>query len=412
VCDEEVPTVERHPVLRAVHEIDQSLKDITDVPVEFLSTTEKREALLAAQKAATQLESLRMRLMAASSDVADDEGVRDIATWLSLRAHTDRAGTARLLRLAQALDTRWLQVGEALRDGRVTVDQAEVIVRALNALPKDLGPELVERAEARLVTDAEDFGPRELRVLGRRILDVIAPEIGEDAERKALEAEEEHARRTTSLTTQRYGDGSTLIRIKVPDAGADRLVTYLDAFASPRQPGFDHEASHDQRLGQAFCSLLEHLDPAQLPQHGGDATTVLVTIDLATLRDGLGTATLGADTQITAGEARRLACTAKIIPVVLGANSEVLDLGRARRLYNGPQRKALNLRHRHCRAEGCTIPATWCEAHHAGQPWAHGGKTDLADAQLLCAWHHHRAHDDRYSVKTLPNGDVRFHKRT
>ena len=404
--------VDRHPALRAVDELTRALKDVRDLPVEFMSTDERREALLQATVAEAQLESLRMRLMAASSDVADDEGVRDIATWLSLRAHTDRAGTARLLRLAQALDTRWQQVAEALRDGRVSVDQAEVIVRALNALPRDLSADHVERAEARLVADADDFGPRELRVLGRRILDVIAPEIGEDAERKALEAEEEHARRTTSLTTQRYGDGSTLIRIKVPDATAERLVTYLDAFASPRQAGYDHEASHDQRLGQAFCSVLEHLDPAQLPHHGGDATTVLVTIDLATLRDGLGTATLGADTQITAGEARRLACTAKIIPVVLGANSEVLDLGRARRLFNGPQRKALTVRHRHCRAEGCTIPATWCEAHHAGQPWAHGGKTDLADAWLLCAWHHHRAHDDRYLVKLLPNGDVRFHKRT
>ena len=399
-------------MLRAVGEIGQSLKDITDVPVEFLSTNEKREALLAAQAVTSGLESLRLRLMAASADVADDEGCRDIATWLALRAHTDRAATARLLRLAQALDTRWLQVGEALRDGRVTLDQAEVIVRALQALPADLSAELLEQAEAKLVTDADDFGPRELRVLGRRILDVIAPEIGEDAERKALEAEEQAARQTTALTTQRYGDGSTLIRIKVPDATADRLVTYLDAYSSPRQAGYDGEQSHDQRLGQSFCSLLEHLDPAKLPRHGGDATTVLVTIELATLRDGLGTATLGADTQITAGHARRLACTAKIIPAVLDGKSEVLDLGRARRLYTGAQRKALTLRHRQCQAEGCTIPATWCEAHHAGQPWGAGGNTDLADAQLLCAWHHHRAHDDRYLVKALPSGGVRFHKRT
>jgi hypothetical protein len=407
-----VSAVDRHPALRAIDELSRALKDVRDVPVEFMSTEERREALLQTTVADAQLESLRLRLMAASADVADDEGCRDVATWLALRARTDRVATARLLRLAHALDTRWLQVAEALRDGRVTVDQAEAIVRALQALPGDLPAELLERAEAKLVTDADDFGPRELRVLGRRILDVIAPEVGEDAERKALEAEEEAARRTAALTTQRYGDGSTLIRIKVPDATADRLVTYLDAYSSPRKAGYEGELSHDQRLGQAFCSLLEHLDPAKLPQHGGDATTVLVTIDLATLRDGLGVATLGTDTQITAGEARRLACTAKIVPAVLGASSEVLDLGRTRRLYNGAQRKALTLRHRQCQAEGCSIPATWCEAHHAGQPWAAGGKTDLGDAQLLCAWHHHRAHDDRYLVKTLPSGGVRFHKRT
>ena len=32
-------------------------------------------------------------------------------------------------------------------------------------------------------------------------------------------------------------------------------------------------------------------------------------------------------------------------------------------------------------------------------------------AALLCAWHHHRAHDDRYLHSLLPNGDVRFHRR-
>jgi hypothetical protein len=30
---------------------------------------------------------------------------------------------------------------------------------------------------------------------------------------------------------------------------------------------------------------------------------------------------------------------------------------------------------------------------------------------MLCPWHHHRAHDDSYLTKKLPNGDVRFHRR-
>jgi hypothetical protein len=68
--------------------------------------------------------------------------------------------------------------------------------------------------------------------------------------------------------------------------------------------------------------------------------------------------------------------------------------------------------HRTCRASGCTVPATWCEAHHFRQPWQPGGKTDLHDGKLLCNWHHHRAHDDRYLHTELPNGDVRFHRRT
>ena len=97
---------------------------------------------------------------------------------------------------------------------------------------------------------------------------------------------------------------------------------------------------------------------------------------------------------------------------MLGGDSEVLDLGRHRRLFSPAQRKAMAVRDVHCRAEGCTIPAAWCEAHHAANPWATGGTTDLDDGVLLCSWHHHRAHDDRYDTKRLPDGSVRFARRT
>ena len=101
-----------------------------------------------------------------------------------------------------------------------------------------------------------------------------------------------------------------------------------------------------------------------------------------------------------------------ILPAVLGGASEVLDLGRTRRLFSRAQRRALALAHPECQAEGCTVPATWCEAHHCRDPWARGGRTDLADGTLLCGWHHHRAHDDSYDQRRLPNGDFRFHRRT
>jgi len=145
--------------------------------------------------------------------------------------------------------------------------------------------------------------------------------------------------------------------------------------------------------------------------HGGDATTVIVTVPLATLRDDLGSGELGPSEHLSAGEVRRLACTARIIPAVLGGRSEVLDLGRSSRLFKPAQRKAMIVRDRECRAEGCTIPAAWCEAHHAGKPWSRGGRTDLKDGLLLCSWHHHRAHDPTYVSSRLPEGDVRFSRR-
>ena len=196
---------------------------------------------------------------------------------------------------------------------------------------------------------------------------------------------------------------------------ADRLTTYLEAFTSPRRSGSEAPAQdrrpYGRRLGDAFAGFLESVDPRRLPLHGGDATTVFVTVDLATLASGVGTALVG-DQPITAGQARRLACTASIIPSVLGGESEVLDLGRARRLFAPAQRRALALRDRRCRAEGCDVPAAWCEAHHARAPWVAGGRTDVDDGLLLCSWHHHRAHDHRYDQRRLPSGDVRFSRRT
>ncbi len=149
-----------------------------------------------------------------------------------------------------------------------------------------------------------------------------------------------------------------------------------------------------------------------MPAHGGDATTLIVTVTLDDLRKELGTAQVGPSDRLSAGEVRRLACTGKIIPAVLGGKSEVLDLGRSARLFRPAQRKAMILRDGGCCAEDCTIPAAWCEAHHWGTPWSRGGRTDLEDGLLLCSWHHHRAHDAVYDTSRMPNGDVRFSRRT
>ncbi len=149
----------------------------------------------------------------------------------------------------------------------------------------------------------------------------------------------------------------------------------------------------------------------------GTATTVMVTMTLEQLQTGLGAAqlttplTADGTSEISAAQARRLACTAGIIPAVLGGRSEVLDLGRTQRLHPPAIRRALRINHKTCTAEGCSIPAAWCDAHHL-TPWARGGETNLKDATLLCGFHHHRIHDPAYEHHLLPAGSIRFHRRT
>ncbi len=351
-------------------------------------------------------------------DVAVETGSRSAAAWLAVETRQSLREAARSERVGVGLG-RWTRVAEAVAAGVVGFEQADVLVGCLDDLPAGLDPGLVARAQAHLVGEAAGFGPRELRVLGRRVLEVLAPEIAEEQEEAALAAEERRARAATRLSFRPRGDGSTDLHARLPEHLASRLRAYLDAMTSPRRhdPTAGRLGEVDRlplkrRRGEAFCSLLEQVPADRLPQHGGTATSVMVMVDLETLRSGLGLAETSTGEVVTAAEARRLACTAAILPVVLGAKGEVLDLGRSRRLFSPGQRKALAVRDRRCRAEGCQTPAAWCEAHHDNRPWARSGRTDLADGLLLCSFHHHRAHDRHHTTTRLPNGDVRYTRRT
>ena len=165
-------------------------------------------------------------------------------------------------------------------------------------------------------------------------------------------------------------------------------------------------------LGQGFTELLEHhLNPANLPARGGSPFTLVVTISLDALQSGIGVATLDTGDRISAGEARRLACRAGIIPMVLDGDSTPLDLGREQRLYDRYQRIALTHRYGGCATDGCDRPTSWTEAHHK-HPWHQGGPTDLDDGLPLCPPQHHMAdHPEAWDMHTLPTGGVRFSRR-
>ena len=169
-----------------------------------------------------QLSALKLRVMAVSDDVALAEGARDVAALVAHHSRGDYGANRRDLALAEALDRRWSGVAAGLGAGDLNVAQAQVITHALDELPAEKLPaEVLQDAEAHLVAQAAEFGPRELRVLGRRILDIVAPEIGEQHEAEQLAAEERRAERRTSLVSKRLGDGTTRITINVPDSVGD-----------------------------------------------------------------------------------------------------------------------------------------------------------------------------------------------
>ncbi|HWC21497.1 MAG TPA: DUF222 domain-containing protein [Flexivirga sp.] len=131
------------------------------------------------------------------------------------------------------------------------------------------------------------------------------------------------------------------------------------------------------------------------------AATILLTMSLQDLLNGHGATTATGDL-IDAGAARRFACTADLIPAVLGGPSQPLDVGRRERLATKAIRAAVILRDGGCTFPGCDRPPGFCEIHHI-TPWWAGGDTSLADSALLCGRHHHTVHRQGYTAQVLPD---------
>jgi Domain of unknown function (DUF222) len=264
-----------------------ALDEILTVDPIYLTACEKQTATRELAKAEARLQAARLRLLQACEDVAEAKGARSAADWSARETREAPGAVRRLAGLAEALTSRWVQVADTLAAGVVNLAQARVVVEALDALPDGLGDDLRAKAEAYLVDRAADLGPRELRVLGSRILQYLAPEVADEVEYQRLVADEARAAAATRLSFKPRGDGSTDLHARIPDHVAGRLRTYLDAFTSPRRPDLDPGEVDllpiARRRGAAFCALLENLPDTGLPTHGGTATSVMVTLDFNTL---------------------------------------------------------------------------------------------------------------------------------
>jgi hypothetical protein len=104
---------------------------------------------------------------------------------------------------------------------------------------------------------------------------------------------------------------------------------------------------------------------------------------------------------VTASTIRKIACDADIIPILLGSQGRILDIGRTTRIFPPHIRKALNTRDQGCAFPNCTIPAPWCEAHHITY-WSRGGPTST-DNGVLLSTHHHLIHKEQWKIH-LKNG--------
>jgi hypothetical protein len=407
-------------LLQAAHAVDMELTKVRDLDPAFLSAPDKAELLRCLTHAIHQAHGLLVDTMGVAADVADNDACATPGAWLTTHTQLDAPTAAGLQKLATS-SVQWRRVREAMRDGSLSPRRAQAITDCLDSLGPDVSAAVRAQAEEHLVDLSRDHDARELRRLGEHLLEVIDPEVFEAHEQARLEEQERRAREATRLSMRRRGDGTSRLSGIVPDATADRLRAYLNAFSNPRQgngagagadvsdpeplidPTTGRRVTGDRLRGEAFCAFLEAADPKRLPAQGGAATTIVITMDLDKLREGLGWALTGDNDKLTAVEVRRLACQANLVPAVLGSDSEVLDLGRTRRLFTPAQRLALGLRWKTCAIDGCDVPGAWCEVHHL-DPWSHGGTTDLANGIKICPRHHHYVDDPRFTLTQTPAG--------
>ncbi|WP_211877090.1 HNH endonuclease signature motif containing protein [Pseudarthrobacter albicanus] len=192
----------------------------------------------------------------------------------------------------------------------------------------------------------------------------------------------------------------------------------------PGAAGLDLRSRPQKLLDGLVGACKAALATGGLPAAGGLRPQVMVTIDYRALLERLGdtgtlartashtgtpntgtgnTGTLNTGTllftgPVTAATVRKIACDADIIPVLLGTEGRILDIGRTSRIFPPHIRKALTARDQGCAFPGCTIPAPWCEAHHISY-WSRGGSTSTDNGTILCSHHHHLVHKEQWTIQ-------------
>ncbi|MET3961027.1 hypothetical protein ABIE44_000961 [Marmoricola sp. OAE513] len=415
-----------HPLESLVLGLEELTATSHGAPAWTLTSSQLADLLPRLVVAENRLAAVRLAMLAEADrhQIGDSVGAANTGAWFANVTRADKPAAHRSVALARTLDDDvHAATRDALERGEVSVEQAAAVLRKVEALPRDLvDPETRARAEKDLVALAEHHNPRELGILGRRILDVIAPEIAEEAERRALEAEEREAASKAYFRMHSDGNGSMVGRFKIPMLAGSILAKHLTAIAAPKHQVAVHGAvptdpetgerlDRSMRLGAAFVEYLETRSAAGMPRAGGVPAVAVVTMTLESLLGGARAATLDNGERISAGEARRLACEAGIIPLVLGGRSEPLDLGRSRRFHSTAQRIAIGVRDGGCVVEGCDATAEMSHIHHL-RSWASGGPTTVEDGVMICPRHHRFAHDDRFVLEPRFGGKYRIVRQT
>lgn len=363
---------------------------------------------------------IRAALMWQAEQIAESEqrglhteaGARSMPVWLREMLNIHAGDAKSRVVVARAVTDRTEPGGlpqapslpataGVFRAREMSLAHAKVIVDGIAALPPWTSAERRAEAEELLAEEAKVLSPRELEVLARRIRYLL------DQDGALREEQNQIERRELHLTTGR--DGMTVLKGRLDRETGAKLRAALEPLAGPRaqDTGERDVRSAGKRNADAFAELLEtSLGSDALPRSGGQRPHMAVTINVDQLRgtaDDAAAARFGGtiDTTgqpITADNARRIACDAEILPVLLDGESRPLDVGRAQRSAPPHLRAALLARDGSCAFPGCDHPPGTAQAHHI-RHWADGGHTALTNLVMLCAHHHTVMHAQHWDIE-------------
>lgn len=258
---------------------------------------------------------------------------------------------------------------QAWVDGRISTDQARHLFRAADAVP-DVYPE----SEERLVDIVEGLNA----VDTGKAVEYWRQSVDGPGD---LNAEALWVRRglhlSESIGGMRRVDGW------LTAIAGEAFETVLDANSPPRTE--DDTRTPAQRRHDALENLCrDWLDNGTTPQVGGEKPHINLLTDLPALQGIAGGTheTVNGDI-IDIDTLRMIACDCSVTRIVLGPESEVLDVGRRTRVWTTAQRRAIIARDRHCQGPGCIAKAKYCDIHHEDH-WADGGETTVEKGKLFC----------------------------
>jgi hypothetical protein len=321
---------------------------------------------------------------------------RQVRSWLVEEAHLSPQEAGRRMGVANALPFH-PELAAALGAGEISQDHTRVILGCL----RRLAPDWREVAEGELIDAARDVDSASLGRLCRELR--IRSGADEDAEAAAQRMYD-----SRWATVRTSFDGMVHLEAMLgPEAGAIMLA----ALVSLMTPAGDGDGRlPEQRRADALVDLARFsLCHGELADHGGERPQVIVTIPLTELQNGLEPGQVGHASinglAITPSAARRIACDANIVPAVLGGPSEVLDLGRSRRLFSRAQRRAAAIRDGGCVWPKCQAPLSRSELHHENY-WEHGGHTNHDQSAWVCTFHHWLVHHTPWTMDRNTQGHI------